>query len=105
MKTARLINNAINEFLQPVPGFSVDQCFHPDILAQCISAPQEAEIGWVWQGDGTFKDAEGNVVYTPPPEPVVEPPVEPPAPAPEPAPAPVEAPAPAPEPAPDTPPQ
>jgi hypothetical protein len=91
---SRLVDNTIIEILQPVVGHRIEDCFHADILAQCVDTPEGAQIGWIKQEDGSYKDAEGNTVYTPPP-----PPAEP---EPEPAPETPAEPAPT-EPAPETP--
>jgi hypothetical protein len=71
---SRLVNNVIVEILVPVRGFSIEDCFHSDILRQCVDTPDDAQVGWVLQEDGSYQDAEGNVVYTPP---VISEPVEP----------------------------
>jgi hypothetical protein len=65
----------VAEILNAVPGFSVEQCFHPSIIAASIETPIAVEQGWTIEEDGTIKDAEGTVQYTPPqPEaPVAEP--------------------------------
>ena len=74
----RLVNQTVVEILNTVPGFSVEQCFHPDIIAASIVAPISVEHGWTFEEDGTIKDAEGVVQYTPPPPetPIAEPAVE-----------------------------
>lgn len=70
----RLVNRTVAEILNAVPGFTVEQCFHPDIIAASVVAPIAVEPGWVIEEDGTIKDAEGAVQYTPPePEPQPEP--------------------------------
>lgn len=69
----RLINQTVVEILNAVPGFSVEQCFHPDIIAASVETPISVEPGWTVEDDGTIKDAEGAVQYTPPqPEAPVE---------------------------------
>jgi hypothetical protein len=67
---ARLLNRTVVEILNAVPGFSIEQCFHPDILATSAQTPIDVQLGWTVEEDGTIKDAEGVVQYTPP---VVEP--------------------------------
>jgi hypothetical protein len=77
---SRLVDNVIVEILQPVVGFKIEDCFHPDLLSRCIDTPDGAVVGWILQEDGTYQDAEGNTVYTPPvviePEAAEEPAVE-----------------------------
>lgn len=35
---ARIQNGYVVEILQAIPGFTIEQCYHPDILAQCVDA-------------------------------------------------------------------
>ena len=49
------------EILSAVPGFSVEQCFHPDIIAASVDAPDDVELGWVYNEDGTFSPPEAPV--------------------------------------------
>lgn len=79
----RVVDGIIVEVLKPVTGFSIEQCFHEDILAQCEDAYGEANVGDKYD----------------PPSPALPPP-PPPAPAVAPAP---EAPIPAAAPQPETP--
>lgn len=82
---ARLVNRTVVEILNAVPGFTVEQCFHPDIIAASVETPVDVQQGWVIEEDGTIKDAEGVVQYTPPqPEAQPEAPAEEPAPTQEP---------------------
>ena len=69
----RLVNQTVVEVLNAVPGFSVEQCFHPSILATSVETPIAVEPGWTIEEDGTIKDGEGVAQYTPPqPEAPVE---------------------------------
>jgi hypothetical protein len=54
MKTARIQNNVVAEFLVAVEGFQLADCFHASILAQCESVEDDVQIGWVKQEDGSF---------------------------------------------------
>ena len=73
----RLVNQTVVEILNAVPGFSVEQCFHPQIIAASVETPITVEPGWIIEEDGTIKDAEGAVQYAPPqPEAPVEAPIE-----------------------------
>jgi len=67
----RVVDGIIVEVLKPVAGFSIEQCFHEDILAQCEDAYEGANVGDNYD----------------PPAPAAEPAPEAPAPAAEPAPA------------------
>ena len=80
---ARVVDGIIVEILKPVTGFSIEQCFHEDILADCKDVYEGANVGDKYD----------------PPSPALPPP---PLPAPAVAPAP-EAPIPAATPKPETP--
>lgn len=54
MAYARIHDKTIVEILQPVPGFSMEQCFHKDLLASCVQVSSDVQVGWVQQEDGTF---------------------------------------------------
>jgi hypothetical protein len=51
---ARIVNNTVVEILTSVNGHSIEQCFHPDILAMCIDVTDGMQVGWVRQEDGSF---------------------------------------------------
>jgi hypothetical protein len=51
---ARVSNDVIIEILVPVAGYAIEDCFHPDILAQCIDVAEDVQVGWVKQEDGSF---------------------------------------------------
>jgi hypothetical protein len=63
----RLVNQTVVEILNAVPGFSVEQCYHPTIIAASVDAPDDVEHGWVYNEDGTFSPPE-----TPVAEPVAD---------------------------------
>lgn len=54
MKTARIQDNVVVEFLLPVPGHTLAECFHPGVLEQCAEVDDTVELDWVRQDDGTF---------------------------------------------------
>ena len=54
MKTARIQNNVVVEFLVPVAGFQLADCFHADVIAQCEEVEDDVQAGWVKQEDGSF---------------------------------------------------
>lgn len=68
---ARIENNVVVEVLWAIPGFTIDQCFHPDLIARSVSLPIDVEQGWTVSDDGVITDTEGAVQYQPPapPEP------------------------------------
>lgn len=45
---ARIIDGKIAEILVPVAGFSVEECFHSSILAQCVDVADEAQVDDVY---------------------------------------------------------
>lgn len=56
MAYARIQGNAVVEIIKPVDGFSIQQCFHPDLLKNIFYCPDDVQAGWVRQEDGTFVD-------------------------------------------------
>lgn len=56
MAYARIFDKTVIEILQPIPGFTAEQCFHRDLLAQCVQVGGDVQPGWVQQEDGTFAD-------------------------------------------------
>lgn len=62
-KMARIQNGVVAEIMIPIDGFALEECFHPSILAQCVSVEDDVEAGWVVSEDG----------IVPPPEPEPEP--------------------------------
>lgn len=51
-KMARIIDGRVDEIIVPVEGFTIEECFHPDVLAQYTSVPDDAQPGWVLTEDG-----------------------------------------------------
>jgi len=41
---ARISNGVVVEFLQPIPGCLIEDCFHPSVLAQCVDFVEGMEI-------------------------------------------------------------
>lgn len=73
MKYARIQEARVIEVFVVPQGFTINDCFTPEIVAQFEPCPDEVEQNWIKQEDGTF--------VTPPPPP--EPPAPPAPPAPE----------------------
>jgi hypothetical protein len=46
MKYARVENNTVVEILTPIPGFTIDQCFHADILTNVVPVDDTVQPGW-----------------------------------------------------------
>lgn len=42
---ARIQDGIVVEILQPLSGFTIEQCFHPDVLAQCVDFVTGMEVG------------------------------------------------------------
>lgn len=71
MKYARIsTENTVIEVFTPPTGFTIEECFTPEIVAQFELVPDEVEQNWIKQEDGTF-------VAPPEPEPPVVEPEEP----------------------------
>lgn len=66
---ARIIDGKIAEILVPVDGFSVEECFHSSVLAQCVDVADDVQAGWVQQEDGSFAAPVAPVVEETPTEP------------------------------------
>lgn len=45
---ARIQNGIVVEILTPVEGHSLEACFHPDILAQCVDVTEGMKVGDVY---------------------------------------------------------
>ena len=70
---ARISDGVVIEVLKPIDGFSVADCFHPDILADCVPCGDDVQPDWIVTEDG-FAAPEVEPVA---PEPVAPEPVEP----------------------------
>lgn len=51
MKYARLINNRVNEVFTPPENIDISECFHPDVVKQFVSVPDEVEAQWFFDGE------------------------------------------------------
>lgn len=75
---ARIHNDVVIEILTPVSGFTVEECFHRDLLDACAQVDSDVQVGWLRQEDGTFTPpqpetpAAESVIEEAPAEPVVE---------------------------------
>ena len=52
---ARVQNNTVVEILKPVAGFSLEQCFHADLLEGGSYVEDTVQVGWVLH-EGNFVD-------------------------------------------------
>lgn len=51
-KFARIIDGVVTDFIAPLEGFTIEQCFHPDILAMYTPVDGAVQTGWVVTEDG-----------------------------------------------------
>jgi hypothetical protein len=63
---ARINDGTVVEVLKPIDGFDISDCFHPDILADCVPCGDDVQPGWIVTEDGI-------VAPEPAPEPEPEP--------------------------------
>jgi hypothetical protein len=63
MAYARIQDNIVAEIVKPVDGFSIQQCFHPDLVKNIVYCPDEVQSGWHYKpetgqfsADGIFPD-------------------------------------------------
>ena len=52
MKYGRIINAVVVETFTPPAGFTISDCFHPDV--GFVEIPDDVEAGWLVAEDGTF---------------------------------------------------
>jgi hypothetical protein len=71
MKYARIVSNSVQEVFTPPDGFTIEECFHPDVVKLFEPVPDEVDVGWLKNPDGTFSAPP--VVEPPAPEPSPEP--------------------------------
>lgn len=46
MKYARFVDNVVVEIFVPQGGFSIEQCFHPDVVSQFVMVDNAVDIGY-----------------------------------------------------------
>jgi hypothetical protein len=68
MKMARIIDGIVGDVIVPIDGFRIEECFHPDLLAQYVTVNGDVQPGWIVTEDG--------IVDPNAPEPEAEPEVE-----------------------------
>jgi hypothetical protein len=54
MKYARVVETIVVETFIPPEGFTIDQCFTPEVVALFEAVPAEVEVNWIKNPDGTF---------------------------------------------------
>lgn len=66
MKMARIIDGVILDVIVSVEGFTIEECFHPDLLAQYIPVTDDVQPGWVLTENGIVDpDTEAPVEEAP----------------------------------------
>jgi len=65
MKYARIVDSIVVETFTPPEGFTIEECFTAELVAQFRPCPEELKSGWTLEKDGTFTP--------PPPAPEPEP--------------------------------
>ena len=45
MKAARIVDGIVFEILIPAEGFSLAQCYHPAIVADCVFVDDSVQVG------------------------------------------------------------
>jgi hypothetical protein len=52
MKMARIIDGAVSTVIVPIDGFTIEECFHPDVLAQYVTVADDVQPGWIVTENG-----------------------------------------------------
>lgn len=52
MKMARIIDGVVNTVIVPIDGFTIEDCFHPDVLALYVTVADDVQPGWILTEDG-----------------------------------------------------
>lgn len=52
MKMARIIDGVVGDVIVPLEGFTIEECFHPDVLAQYTTVADDVQPGWIVTEDG-----------------------------------------------------
>jgi hypothetical protein len=45
MKAARIVDGIVVEIMVPAEGFSLAQCYHPAIIADCVFVDDSVQVG------------------------------------------------------------
>ena len=48
---ARIHNNEVVEIVSPVAGFTIEECFHPDLHSQFVACGSAVKVGWTYVND------------------------------------------------------
>ena len=47
MKMARITDGVVGDVIVPLDGFRIEECFHPDLLAQYVAVSGDVQPGWI----------------------------------------------------------
>lgn len=50
MKYARIVDEKVHEICVPVEGFTIEQCFTPELMAQMVACSDEVKPNWLFDG-------------------------------------------------------
>ena len=48
---ARIHNGVVAEICVPIAGFTIEQCFHPDLVDKMVPCPAEVQAGWSYNAE------------------------------------------------------
>ena len=51
-KMARIIDGIVGDVIIPIEGFTIEECFHPDVLAQYSPVADDVQPGWIVTENG-----------------------------------------------------
>jgi hypothetical protein len=51
MKYARIHDGHVIEICIPVEGFSIEQCFHLDLVDKMVACSSEVQLGWAYNAE------------------------------------------------------
>lgn len=49
---ARITDGVVGDVIVPIDGFKIEECFHPDLLAQYVAVDGDVQPGWIVTEDG-----------------------------------------------------
>jgi hypothetical protein len=75
MKYARIQDGYVVEICIPIDGFSIEQCFHADLVDKMVACSDSVQPGWQYKAetgqfseDGNFPDISDPALPETPPE-------------------------------------
>jgi hypothetical protein len=63
MKYARIHEGTVVEICVPIEGFTIEQCFHVDLVDQMAACADNVQTGWTY-ADGVFTDPNASQEQT-----------------------------------------